>query len=88
MPLRGSGGDENRRLTLDVFITSHLRLFSTYIAQARLVRFWIIGEHREIMRSCTAELVRGCWRILTLGTPIRLLTVSRGLCCRDELLLA
>jgi hypothetical protein len=60
----------------------------SHIAQARLVRFWIIGEHREIMRSCTAELVRGCWRMLTMGTPVRLLTVCRGLCCRDELLLA
>jgi hypothetical protein len=33
-------------------------------------------------------LVRGRWRMLTLGTPVRRLSSSRGLDSRDELLLA
>jgi hypothetical protein len=60
----------------------------THIAQVRLVRFWIIGRHREIARNRTAELIRGCWHMLALGTPVLLLSTSCGLDPCDVLLLA
>jgi hypothetical protein len=70
------------------FVQAAEAAFGPHIAQVRLVRFWIIGEKRQIARNRTAELVRGCYRMLALGTPVWLLSISRRSDFRDMLLLA